>query len=126
MRRNTAILITLIAILATLPFVLAGCSIEYYGSHDGHSRTYWTHGHGSNDSDEQAENRSLALAIRNKLKQNPMLQDADIGVEVDNGKAILRGRVHSTAELERAVNIARSAPGVDTLESRIVVKIDAD
>jgi osmotically-inducible protein OsmY len=123
MRRNTAIIISLIAMLAVLPFVLAGCSIEYYGSHGHHSGTYWTHGQGSNDSDAQAENRSLARAIRNKLKQNPMLQDANIGVEVDNDKAILRGHVHSTAELDRAVNIARSAPGIDTVESRIVVKI---
>jgi osmotically-inducible protein OsmY len=124
MRRNTAIIISLIAMLAALPFVLAGCSIEVNKGGYDHQSTYWTHGESSDHTDEQAANRDLARAIRDKLKQNPMLQDDDLGVEVDNDKVILRGRVRSTAELERAVNIARSAPGVDTVESRIVIKIN--
>lgn len=44
-----------------------------------------------------------------------------IEIEAHNGSVVLRGRVHSWADLDAARRAAWSVPGVTTVENQLVV-----
>jgi osmotically-inducible protein OsmY len=65
----------------------------------------------------------LKSAIRAALKRNALLADEDIQVEASGSKVILRGGVSSFFHRDQAEEIAKAAPGVTEVESRIVLII---
>ncbi len=64
----------------------------------------------------------LKRKIEDALVRNARLDAERITVEVDGGKAILRGTVRSWAEKEEAERVAWSAPGITEVDNRIEVE----
>ncbi len=64
----------------------------------------------------------LKRKIEDALVRNARLDAERITVEVDGGKAILRGTVRSWAEREEAERVAWSAPGITEVDNRIEVE----
>jgi osmotically-inducible protein OsmY len=65
----------------------------------------------------------LKKKIEDALVRNAELDAKRITVEVQGSKAILRGTVRAWAEKEEAERVAWSAPGITSVENRIVVEI---
>jgi osmotically-inducible protein OsmY len=65
----------------------------------------------------------LKRKIEDALVRDARLDAERITVEVDGGKAILRGTVRSWAEKEEAERVAWSAPGITEVENRIVLDV---
>jgi osmotically-inducible protein OsmY len=65
----------------------------------------------------------LKRKIEDALVRDARLDAERITVEVDGGKAILRGTVRSWAEKEEAERVAWSAPGITEVENRIVLEV---
>ena len=63
----------------------------------------------------------VSRKIEEALKRNATLDAQQIVVEAEGGKVTLRGTVRSWAEREDAENVAWSAPGVTTVDDRILV-----
>lgn len=63
----------------------------------------------------------VSRKIEEALKRNATLDAQRILVEADGGKVTLRGTVRSWAEREDAEHVAWSAPGVTTVDDRILV-----
>ena len=65
----------------------------------------------------------LKRKIEDALVRDARLDAERITVEVDGGKAILRGTVRSWAEKEEAERVAWSAPGIIDVENRIRLEV---
>jgi osmotically-inducible protein OsmY len=66
-----------------------------------------------------AEN--IQAQIQKALARNAALEATKIVVETEGGKVILKGLVHSLAEKEEAERAAWQAPGVITVDNRLLV-----
>jgi osmotically-inducible protein OsmY len=71
----------------------------------------------------RASPSELKKKIEDALVRNAELDADRITVEVQGSKAILRGTVRAWAEKEEAERVAWSAPGITSVENRIVVEI---
>jgi osmotically-inducible protein OsmY len=73
----------------------------------------------------RVKDRSVAediqAQIRQALARNAALEATKIVVETEGGKVILKGLVHSLAEKEEAERAAWQAPGVITVDNRLLV-----
>jgi osmotically-inducible protein OsmY len=65
----------------------------------------------------------LKKKIEDALVRNAELDAHRIMVEVEGNKAILKGTVRSWAEKEEAERVAWSAPGIISVENRIMVEV---
>ncbi len=59
--------------------------------------------------------------ILRELKRTVEQETSQIDIETHNGSVVLRGRVHSWAELDAARRAAWSVPGVSAVEDHLVV-----
>jgi osmotically-inducible protein OsmY len=73
----------------------------------------------------RVKDRSVAediqAQIRQALARNAALEATKIVVETEGGKVILKGLVHALAEKEEAERAAWQAPGVITVDNRLLV-----
>jgi len=65
----------------------------------------------------------LKKKIEDALIRNAQLDAKNITVEVQGGKAILRGTVRAWVEKEEAERVAWSAPGITEVDNRITLEV---
>lgn len=63
----------------------------------------------------------LKVKIESAFRRNAMLDSRRIGVEVHGAKVLLKGSVHSWAEIQEAQRAVWAIPGVSQVENRITV-----
>ena len=71
--------------------------------------------------DVTATDAALFRAVQKRLLEEDDLRQVAIAVDVDRGVATLRGRVPKAKLRDRAVEVAKSVPGVASVESRIAI-----
>ncbi len=71
----------------------------------------------------RADPSELKKKIESALVRNAEVDANRIAVDVQGSKAILKGTVRAWAEKEEAERVAWSAPGITSVENRIVVEI---
>ena len=71
--------------------------------------------------DVTATDAALFRAVQKRLLEEDDLRQVAIAVDVDRGVATLRGRVPKAKLRDRAVQVAKSVPGVASVESRISI-----
>jgi osmotically-inducible protein OsmY len=65
----------------------------------------------------------LKKKIEDALIRNAQLDAKNISVEVQGGKAILRGTVRAWIDKEEAERVAWSAPGITEVDNRITLEV---
>jgi osmotically-inducible protein OsmY len=71
--------------------------------------------------DELVSDEDLALEIASRVAMDPRTARTDVRCEVYLGSANLKGVVHSTAQRDAALELARSVPGVESVSSLLTV-----
>jgi hyperosmotically inducible protein len=64
----------------------------------------------------------ITKVVKEKLKSDENISARDIDVKTENGVVTLSGEVETQADLDQAVQIARSVPEVRNVHSRVRVK----
>jgi hyperosmotically inducible protein len=74
--------------------------------------------------DVKAANRQLAKDVRLALRKakNQGLRYSNITVRANNGAVALSGSVPDADQIELAITVAKSVPGVESVNSRLVVR----
>ncbi|MEP7372696.1 MAG: BON domain-containing protein [Chitinophagaceae bacterium] len=66
---------------------------------------------------------AIRLAIIDSLAKDPGIDTSKIHVEVENGKAILKGKADTETEKQLSEKIARSVAGISEVENHLHVEI---
>jgi hypothetical protein len=75
---------------------------------------------------EAIEDAKLGVRIKTALVNDPQLGPRAIEVRVTRGVVNLSGFVGSTAEVARAIDLARAVPGVAEVRSELIVRTPSD
>jgi VCBS repeat-containing protein len=67
------------------------------------------------------DGKEIRATILDALRRNAVLEAHQVNVEVDGGKVILKGWVHSWMERRAIEKVAWAAPGVTSVEDDMVV-----
>lgn len=78
--------------------------------------------HMSRSTEEVVDDRLLANKVKVALYSDTQVSGRQITVEVSQGVIQLRGVVNSTAEAQRAVQIAQQVKGVKEVRNHLTVK----
>ena len=70
---------------------------------------------------EKATNSALFRAVQRRLLEDEELDGLAIAAEVDGGVVVLRGRVSTPGQRDRAVEVAGATPGVQRVDTKIDV-----
>lgn len=104
-----------ILMAAIAAFALSGCVVVI--SEDGISTSDSVH------ANDNARDRAVAGRVRDAFAADAALRDADITVAARDGTVTLRGELTRVADLERAVDLAKNADGVDKVVSRLRLEV---
>lgn len=107
MNTRTLLIPVLLAALAT-----AGCAGLGGGSSDSDSGSSAARSSDGGRSGSRVSDSEITSSIKDAFKQDPQLAAASISVAVDQGVVTLSGNVPSALVYNRAISVARSAPGV--------------
>jgi hyperosmotically inducible periplasmic protein len=77
---------------------------------------------GTKQIENLAEDGSITAAIKAKLANDELVKARNIDVDTNGGHVILSGEVSSTAEADRALQLAQQVEGVRSVASRLTVK----
>jgi len=80
----------------------------------------------SNRLEQQATDVALFRAVQESLLGNDRLRSSNVVAHVRDGVVTLYGTVPDAQRRDRAVEVARSTPGVSSVESQIVVRGGAE
>jgi osmotically-inducible protein OsmY len=92
--------------LFLLAFIVAGCAS---------TRTHESPG-------EYVDDSVITSRVKTRLIQDQALKGFQIGVETFRGDVLLSGFVDSPEQIKRAVELAKSVPGVKSVKNSLVVK----
>lgn len=70
---------------------------------------------------EKATDSALFRSVQRRLLEDEALQGLAIVAEVDRGVVVLRGRVDTSGQRDRAVEVAGATPGVQRVDTKIDV-----
>jgi hyperosmotically inducible protein len=107
MNNHTLLIPVLLAALAT-----AGCVSLGGGSSDSDSGSSAARSSDGSRSGPKVDDSEIAASIKTAFKQDPQLAAASINVAVEQGIVTLSGNVPGALVYNRAISVARSAPGV--------------
>jgi osmotically-inducible protein OsmY len=71
---------------------------------------------------EFIDDAAIVTKIKTKLLGDPMISGFAVSVEAFRGRVILSGFVNSQTQIDRAIALAREVPGVQDVQSALVVK----
>jgi osmotically-inducible protein OsmY len=71
---------------------------------------------------EAVDDSALATKVKSALIADPVVKGTQVEVEVFKGVVQLSGFVDSTANAQKAVNIARNVQGVKEVRNSMIVK----
>lgn len=71
------------------------------------------------------DDASIVNAIKDAMDRDPYMDGADIRVNSEGGRVTLDGEVASETQIETAEEIATGIPGVKSVESTLVPRVDA-
>ena len=71
---------------------------------------------------EYVDDTVLTTKVKAAIFNEPSLQSAEINVETFKGVVQLSGFVSSQANIDKAVQVARSVPGVDSVKNAMRLK----
>ena len=77
---------------------------------------------GTNEAQRMATNAGITTRIKSKMALDEIVEAADIDVDTENGVVTLTGTVASTAERDRALQLARETQGVTSVVDRLSVR----
>lgn len=77
---------------------------------------------GTNEAQRLATNAGITARIKSKMALDEIVEAADIDVDTTNGVVTLTGSVTSTAERDRAVQLARETEGVTSVVDRLTMR----
>ncbi len=63
----------------------------------------------------------ISSAIRQQFAADGLLSDSDINVDTTHGKVTLKGKGHTQAGADRAIQLGRSVDGVKSVRSSLTV-----
>lgn len=106
---NSRILVIPVLLAA---LVLAGCISLGGGGSSGDSGSTAASLNDGGRGASKVNDSDIAGAIKDAFKQDPQLAAASITVTVDNGVVTLSGNAPNAQTYNRAISVARSAPGV--------------
>jgi osmotically-inducible protein OsmY len=69
----------------------------------------------------QIDDAALASSVRDALKKDPALRALNIDVASRRGEVTLTGVVRSATQRDRATEVARSVPGVQSVNNLLAV-----
>src|SRR5258705_897695 len=92
--------------LFLLAFVVVGCAS---------SRTHQAPG-------EYVDDSVVTSRVKTRLIEDQALKGFQIGVETFRGDVLLSGYVDNPDQIKRAVELAKSVPGVKSVKNSLVVK----
>lgn len=105
MKPRTLVIPVLLAALAA-----TGCASLGGGSSN--DRTGAANASDGGRSGAKVSDSDITSAIKDAFKQDPQLAAASISIAVENGAVTLSGNVPNAQTYNRAISVARSAPGV--------------
>jgi osmotically-inducible protein OsmY len=77
---------------------------------------------GTNEARRLAADGAITARIKSKMALDEIVEAADIDVDTNGGTVTLSGRVASTAERERAVQLARETSGVTSVNDQLTLR----
>jgi hypothetical protein len=77
---------------------------------------------GTNQAQRAATNAGITARIKSKMALDEIVEAADIDVDTANGLVTLTGTVASTAERDRALQLARETSGVTSVVDRLTIR----
>ncbi len=72
--------------------------------------------------EETLNDQRITASIKTKLLADPQVSGLDINVDTFKSVVLLRGFVDNEEETERAVQLARSVPGVADVKTKLILK----
>jgi hyperosmotically inducible periplasmic protein len=81
---------------------------------------------GENDrtAGQSVDDAAITAKVKTAFAQDPGVKAMDVKVDTYRGTVQLNGWVNTTAEKARAEEIAKTIPGVKTIENKIALKTD--
>lgn len=68
---------------------------------------------------QSSDDRAIASAVRNRLRDDSVLAKYDLRIEAVNRRVILHGTVGTYEARERAIRLAGTVEGVERVDSRL-------
>jgi len=122
---NKKLFFRLLLILAFVGFIFAGCTTTKntgVAIKEGATEAGQQVADKAGDVGEKIEDASITSAIKMKFANDEVVSASNINVDTTDGYVTLNGTVAGQAELDRAMQLARSVDGVKGVHSNLTIR----